>query len=198
MTERFRVGLSRRAGRPGFRHYASTMSSLTGLSMSKALIGPLAALLFVAGCSSTPSTSKVEQQLEQTSPVRQTVASTALAQVGDAYAPNMAGPNQYDDAGLAYYAYRQNGRNLPRALRDQLDAGQPISLAEAQPGDLVFLRLDAPEGSRLSVGVYVADNLAVITLPGASEAGGGVRRVSLADDYWRGRFVGVSRILSSP
>ncbi|ROO31285.1 glycoside hydrolase [Salinisphaera japonica YTM-1] len=171
------------------------MRSHSILSMYKPVAGLAAVTLLVAACASSPTTSRVEKSLEQTTPTRQTVATTALAQVGDAYATNMAGPNQYDDAGLAYYAYRQNGRALPRALSDQLDAGQPIALSEAQPGDLVFLRLDAPDGSRLTVGVLAGANLAVLAMPGTAQAGGGVRRVSLADDYWRGRFVGVSRIL---
>ena len=189
-----RAGMALGSG-AGFRHHESMMRSFSILSMYKPVAGLAAVTLLVTACSSAPTASRVEQSLDRTTPTRQTVATTALAQVGDAYAMNMAGPDQYDDAGLAYYAYRQNGRALPRALSDQLDAGQPIALAEAQPGDLVFLRLDAPNGSRLTVGVLAGADLAVIAMPGTAQAGGGVRRVSLADDYWRGRFVGVSRVL---
>ncbi|WP_158583425.1 C40 family peptidase [Salinisphaera sp. Q1T1-3] len=165
--------------------------------MFKPLIGGLATALLLAGCAGAPQTESVEKSLEQTSPERQTVASTALAQIGDAYAPNMAGPDQYDDAGLAYYAYRQNGRSLPRTLADQLSAGVPISLDAAEPGDLVFFRLDTPDGKgRLTVGVLASESVAVVTLPGATNAGGGVRRVSLAGDYWRARLIGVTRILA--
>lgn len=165
--------------------------------MIKPLFGLVAAGLILAGCASSPETAEVEKSLEHTTPVRHTVASTALAQIGDAYVANMAGPDQYDDAGLAYYAYRQNGRALPRSLTDQLNAGQPIALADAEPGDLVFFQLDSPDGQgRLTVGVLASPSVAVIALPGAQNAGGGVRRVSLAGNYWQSRLVGATRILA--
>lgn len=185
-------------GRPaGLGHHETMHCPSSSCVMFKPLLGALAAGLVLVGCAGSPSTtSGVAKSLDQTTPTRQTVASTALAQVGDAYAAHMAGPQQFDDTGLAYYAYRQNGRTLPRALDDQLNAGQPIALDAAQPGDLVFFRLDSPDGAgRLSVGVLASPSVAVIALPGARNAGGGVRRVSLAGEYWQDRFVGVTRIL---
>lgn len=155
----------------------------------------LACVLAVSACSTTVPES-VKKSLEQTTPARQTIATVALAQVGDAYRANMAGPNQYDDSGLAYYAYRQNGRRLPRDLQAQLEAGHPIPLAQAEPGDLVFFRVDSANGQgRLTVGVLIDEHFAVLAVPGTADQGGGVRRVSLAGDYWSQRLVGVSRLL---
>lgn len=162
------------------------------LATSLALAGAAA----LSACTSAPQSESVKKTLEQTTPERQTVASVALAQIGDAYQPHMAGPSQFDDSGLAYYAYHQNGRALPRSLADQLDAGKPIALADAEPGDLAFFRLDSPSGQgRLTVGVVIDQNLAVLALPGSKTQGGGVRRVSLSGQYWSQRLVGVSRVL---
>lgn len=156
----------------------------------------LACAAALSACSTAPQNESIQKSLEQTTPERQTVASVALDQVGDAYTAHMAGPAQFDDSGLAYYVYRQNGRSLPRSLADQLDAGQPIPLAQAEPGDLVFFRMDSPDGhGRLTVGVIVDTNVAVLALPGSRQQGGGVRRVALNGQYWSQRLVGVSRIL---
>lgn len=164
---------------------------------SRAVAGlALACAAALSACTTGPESESVKKTLEHTTPERQTVASVALAQVGDAYGSHMAGPDQFDASGLAYYAYRQNGRTLPRSLSDQLDAGQPIPLSAAEPGDLVFFRTDSQDGrGRLTVGILIDPNIAIIALPGAPNQGGGVRRVALDGQYWSQRMVGVSRIL---
>lgn len=150
----------------------------------------------LSACSTAPQSESIQKSLEHTTPERQTVASVALAQVGDAYGAHMAGPSQFDDSGLAYYAYRQNGRKLPRGLADQLDSGRPIPLSEAEPGDLVFFRTDSADGrGRLTVGLIIDTNVAVLAIPGSQAQGGGVRRVALNGQYWSQRLVGVSRVL---
>ncbi|WP_353224770.1 C40 family peptidase [Salinisphaera hydrothermalis] len=150
----------------------------------------------LSACSTAPQGESIQKSLEQTTAARQTVASVALAQVGDAYGAHMAGPSQFDDSGLAYYAYRQNGRALPRSLADQLDTGRPIPLSQAEPGDLVFFRVDSPDGrGRLTVGLIIDQNVAVVAIPGSKAQGGGVRRVALNGQYWSQRLVGVSRVL---
>lgn len=169
-----------------------TIENLRRLGLIAGLTLTTAAIL--AACSSTPE--RVEKSLEQTTATRQSIASVALSRIGDDYANHMAGPKQFDDAGLAYYAYRQNGRKLPRSLADQLDAGHPIPLAKAHPGDLAFFRLDSPDGhGRLSVGILIDAHLVVIAVPGNQTEDGGVKRVSLSDNYWSQRLVGVSHIL---
>lgn len=159
-------------------------------------------VLAVAACSSVPesgaaaSPDEAGESLAQAGPARHTLASVALAQVGDSYAAHMAGPKQYDDTGLTYYAYRQNGRALPRSLRGQLDAGQPIELDDAAPGDLLFFRVESRNGSaRLTVALLVDTQSAVIALPGAADQGGGVQKIDISDHYWQQRMVGVSRLL---
>lgn len=160
--------------------------------------------LTIGACSSVPGDSgpnatEAPESLDQATPERQTVASVALDQVGKPYAANMAGPAQYDATGLTYYAFRQNGRALPRSLQAQMDAGTPIELARAAPGDLLFYRLDTSDGrGQLTVALLVDSNAAVIVLRGSADQGGGVKQIDISADYWQRRMVGISRLLPRP
>ena len=68
--------------------------------------------------------------------------SFALAQVGKAYAWGGNGPNSYDCSGLTTAAYKQAGISLPRTSYAQFGVGTVVSLADLQPGDLVFYYSD--------------------------------------------------------
>lgn len=178
-----------------------TMKHISGKSSRDALLAGLlvASAVMLGACSGATGgagagiqvgTGQISGTAEERS-----IASVALSCVGSGYADYMAGPKQFDNSGLVYYAYRQNGRPLPRSLADQLDAGLPVATSAAQLGDLVFFRVDSPDArGRLRVGVLVGDNLVVIALPGTDKTDGGVRRVSLSDPYWARRLVGISHI----
>jgi len=68
----------------------------------------------------------------------QTAVNTALAQVGKPYVWGGAGPDSYDCSGLVQYAYAAAGVSLPHSSRMQSTLGTPVSVADLQPGDLVF------------------------------------------------------------
>jgi cell wall-associated NlpC family hydrolase len=68
--------------------------------------------------------------------------SFALAQVGKAYAWGGNGPNAYDCSGLTTAAYKQAGITLPRTSSAQFGVGTAVTLAQLQPGDLVFYYAD--------------------------------------------------------
>ena len=63
------------------------------------------------------------------------------------------GPGGYDCSGLVQAAYRAAGVALPRVAQDQFDAGPPVPVTRAQPGDLVFFG-SSPSGVE-HVGLYV-------------------------------------------
>ncbi|WP_346620480.1 C40 family peptidase [Blastococcus montanus] len=67
----------------------------------------------------------------------QIAVDTAMAQRGKPYVWAASGPGSFDCSGLTSYAYRAAGISLPRASRNQAATGQPVSRAEARPGDLV-------------------------------------------------------------
>jgi cell wall-associated NlpC family hydrolase len=64
--------------------------------------------------------------------------SFALSQVGKAYVWGGNGPDAYDCSGLTVAAYKKAGISLPRTTYTQWTVGVPVSLANLQPGDLVF------------------------------------------------------------
>ncbi|PZH04257.1 glycoside hydrolase [Streptomyces sp. NTH33] len=100
----------------------------------------------------------------------------ARAQVGKPCVWGASGPGSYDCSGLTQAAWRAAGVTLPRATRDQANAGTAVPLAEARPGDLVFLA--SPSGDTDHVGVYAGDGV-MIHAPGP---GAYVREESIRHD----------------
>jgi peptidoglycan DL-endopeptidase CwlO len=68
-------------------------------------------------------------------------------------------PQGFDCSGLTQYVYAQLGVQLPRTSEMQATAGSPVSsLAQAQPGDLVFFAgSDGTASSPGHVGIYVGN-----------------------------------------
>lgn len=66
------------------------------------------------------------------------VVGFAMGQVGKAYGMGGTGTSYYDCSGLAYASYASVGVGIPRTSYAQLAGGTPVSLANAQPGDLVI------------------------------------------------------------
>ncbi|MDT7557162.1 MAG: hypothetical protein QOI68_1632, partial [Pseudonocardiales bacterium] len=58
------------------------------------------------------------------------------------YVWGATGPNAYDCSGLMLRAFQAAGIYLPRVSREQYRAGGHVPLAQAQPGDLLFLATD--------------------------------------------------------
>lgn len=67
----------------------------------------------------------------------------ALAQRGDAYHWGSTGATTFDCSGLMVFSYRAAGVSLPRTAAAQATVGTAVSLANAQPGDLVIYGADA-------------------------------------------------------
>ncbi len=95
----------------------------------------------------------------------------------------------YDCSGLVAHVFEQAwGIRLPHSARAQSEAGRPVSLAELQPGDLVFY--DTQHRPYSHVGIYVGDGRFVH----APKTGARVRVESLHSRYWSNRFDGARRI----
>lgn len=67
-----------------------------------------------------------------------TVLAFARAQLGKPYVWGATGPDSYDCSGLTGAAYAAAGIHLPRVANQQWYAGPHVSLAQLQPGDLLF------------------------------------------------------------
>ncbi|MCI0749657.1 MAG: C40 family peptidase [Nevskiales bacterium] len=112
---------------------------------------------------------------------------SALGQIGRPYRYGGEDGDGFDCSGLARHVYAEAGIVLPRTAAQQFHAGRRIPLEDAEPGDLVFFRMD----TGLHVGIYVGENRAVH----APARGKDVRVTSIRTPYWVERFAGAVRIL---
>ena len=80
----------------------------------------------------------------------------ARAQIGKPYVWGATGPGSYDCSGLTQAAWKAAGVTLPRTTYDQVTSGTTVSLAAAQPGDLVFFYDDVTH-----VGIYIGNGMMI-------------------------------------
>lgn len=154
-----------------------------------------ATAMAIAGCSSPPrlpeGTASVPAPLpgpaQPADPVRSQVVFTAMQMVGVPYRWGGSTPEGFDCSGLVQYAYSNAGLRLPRTAADQMNASAPLTLENAQAGDLLFFR----DGGRTShVAIYLGDGRFVH----APSTGSQVSLDSFGNAYWRMRFARAGRV----
>jgi cell wall-associated NlpC family hydrolase len=93
-----------------------------------------------------------------------------------------------DCSGLTLTVFRLNGLKLPRSSYAQYQKGRPVPRHALKKGDLVFF--DTKGGGRVShVGIYSGSG-GFIHAPGR---GKDVRKASIANDYFKSRYIGARR-----
>ena len=80
----------------------------------------------------------------------------ALTQIGTPYAWGGAAPGGFDCSGLVMWAFQQAGIALPHSSQAMAHGGQPVSLSDLQPGDVLTFYSDASHA-----GLYIGDGLMV-------------------------------------
>jgi peptidoglycan DL-endopeptidase CwlO len=80
----------------------------------------------------------------------------ALTQVGAPYSWGGAAPGGFDCSGLVMWAFQQAGIALPHSSQALAHGGQPVSLSDLQPGDVLTFYSDASHA-----GLYIGDGLMV-------------------------------------
>jgi cell wall-associated NlpC family hydrolase len=80
----------------------------------------------------------------------------ALAQVGKPYVWGAKGPEQFDCSGLVTWLYAQIGIRIPVGTAGQWPQMQPVTIADLQPGDLVFMDTEGA-GRVTHVGMLAGD-----------------------------------------
>ncbi len=85
-----------------------------------------------------------------------TAVQAALTRIGSPYVWAASGPNAFDCSGLVQWAFQQAGVFLPHSSYALAAGGQPVSLDQMQPGDVVTQYSDASH-----VGIYIGDGLMV-------------------------------------
>lgn len=126
------------------------------------------------------------------SDVRKRVIDTATALLGTPYKFGGTTPAGFDCTGYVKYVFQQAaGVSLPRTSIEQIQSGEPLSPSQAEPGDLVYFRIDRKRD--LHLGIYLGGGRFIH----APSSGGAVNIQSLEKKYWRTRFLGTRRVLDS-
>jgi cell wall-associated NlpC family hydrolase len=89
-------------------------------------------------------------------PESATVIQAALSRIGSPYSWGGSGPNAFDCSGLVMWSFQQAGKSLPHSSQALASGGQPVSMDQMQPGDLVTYYSDASH-----VGIYIGDGMMV-------------------------------------
>lgn len=78
----------------------------------------------------------------------------AKTMIGTPYVWGGSAPGGFDCSGLAQWAFKQAGVNIPRTSYDQAKSGTYVPREQLQPGDLVFTNADLSH-----VGIYAGNDL---------------------------------------
>jgi len=157
----------------------------------------LTLLLMATGCStkSPPVPPAGAHPAKRTSkPMSARTASiirTARAMIGMPYKWGGESPGTgFDCSGLVWFAYHQQGVNLPRISWQQFGVGRKVNRNDLRPGDLIFHKVDK-NGKSLHVGIVTARG----TFIHSPSSGKHVMESSLSNSYWRDHYIGARRIL---
>ena len=100
--------------------------------------------------------SDVPRWYAQRKPEGTIAVQAALTRIGSPYVWGGSGPNQFDCSGLVMWAFQQAGISLPHSSQALAHGGQPVSMDQIQPGDLVTYYSDASH-----VAIYIGDGMMV-------------------------------------
>lgn len=119
----------------------------------------LASILASQSPTATGSASPATPFASGGSPTAAQVVSEAEQYEGTPYVWGGTTPEGFDCSGFTQYVYAQLGVSLPRTSEEQATVGTPVaSLADAQPGDLVFFAgSDGTASSPGHVGIYLGN-----------------------------------------
>jgi murein DD-endopeptidase len=106
---------------------------------------------------------------------------------GIPYRPGGADPAGFDCSGFVWYVFAQHGVILPRAVREQYQAGRPVDPESVAPGDLLFF--STAVGGATHVAIAIGGHQFVH----APSSRGHVRIEQLASAYWA-KFLGARRV----
>jgi cell wall-associated NlpC family hydrolase len=83
------------------------------------------------------------------------VIAFAKAQLGEPYQWGATGPSSWDCSGLTMQAWAAAGKYLPHYSGAQYDAGTPIAVSDAEPGDLLFWTSNGRPSGIHHVAIYL-------------------------------------------
>ncbi len=115
--------------------------------------------------------------------------------VGAPYEYGSVGPDTFDCSGLIYYCARESIKvQLPRTAKAIYNYVRIIPDDKREIGDLLFFKTTS--SSTIShIGVYIGNNQFISAISDGPNTGTIVS--SLAQDYWKGRYVSTGQFLPS-
>lgn len=121
------------------------------------------------------------------------VAQTAATQLGKPYRSGGESPKKgFDCSGLIYWAFQQNGMQVPRVTTQQATMGRAVPRSQLRPGDiLVFRTASAPNG--LHTAIYAGQGNFIHSPNKKSR----VRYDNLATPYWNKAYKSARRVNSN-
>jgi cell wall-associated NlpC family hydrolase len=147
--------------------------------------------LFAGGCASSGAVPKPFPGIAEPSPGSEpgTLAlASALELRGVPYRNGGSDPNGFDCSGLVQWVFAQNGRALPREVREQYRVGREVDADEVRAGDLLFFDTGARPASHVGIAL---DRESFVHAPSSN---GVVRVERYTSDYWSRRYVGARRV----
>ena len=140
--------------------------------------------LVMVGCVGAPKTSRGKSSPK----LGFKILKSAKTQIGKKYCFGGRSPKTgFDCSGLAWWAHRENGINIPRKSNDQYRSGKKISRKNLMPGDLLYFTTYRRGASH--VGIYDGKG-GFIHSPNNRKK---VQRTSLSDSYYKKRYLGARR-----
>jgi cell wall-associated NlpC family hydrolase len=123
--------------------------------------------------------------------VQPEVISAALSYLGTPYVNGGSDPSGFDCSGFVQWVFAQQGRTLPREVRQQYRMGEEIDSDEVRPGDLVFFETVSSGASHVGIALGGGEFVH------APSSRGVVRIEKYTSDYWAARWVGARRIVTT-
>ena len=121
-------------------------------------------------------------------PTADSLVEYAKTLLGCPYVYGGTSTSGFDCSGFAQYVYKQYGYSLNRTAHDQMKNGTSVTVAELQPGDLVFFGYG---GYSNHVGIYIGGYQFIH----AANPSSGVVITDLYSDYYSSSYMGARRII---
>jgi cell wall-associated NlpC family hydrolase len=113
---------------------------------------------------------------------------TALELRGVPYRNGGSDPSGFDCSGLVQWVFAQNGRALPREVREQYRFGREVDTDDVRPGDLLFFDTGSHGASHVGIAL---DRETFVHAPSSN---GVVRVERYTSAYWSRRYLGARRV----
>lgn len=86
------------------------------------------------------------------------LAAAAKQLVGTAFEYGANGPASFDNSGLVYYVYAQNGIAIPRRTSEIAATGTQVTRENLQPGDIVIFSVTEGSTEAEFAGIYIGND----------------------------------------